>query len=80
MTMYRLPTLPLLSIAMLTLAVPAKTEEAASEVVSIQATILRNGDSIAFGFDSLWVISGQHLARINPTDNSIVDIGMEGFT
>jgi streptogramin lyase len=65
---------------MLTAVAPAKTEEAAREVVSIQATIPRSGDFIAFGFDSLWMISGQRLARISTADNSVVDIRVEGLT
>lgn len=79
MTSYRVPSLVVLSIATLTSVAPAETEEAAREV-SIQATIPLSGDFLAFGFDSLWMMSGQRLARISAADNSVLDIAIEGAT
>jgi virginiamycin B lyase len=46
--------------------------------VAIQAEIPRNGDFIGFGFDSLWMMSDKGLARINPSDNSVTDIKIDG--
>jgi virginiamycin B lyase len=40
----------------------------------IQATIARSGYSMAFGFGSLWMMSGGRLARVDPKDNSTIDI------
>ncbi len=34
--------------------------------IAIEAEIPRGGDFMGFGFDSLWIMSGMRLARINP--------------
>src|SRR5262245_42382631 len=69
-------------IAMLSSALlPCLLLEAQAETtgqVAVEATIARSGDFMAFGFESLWMMSGQKLARINPLDNSVVDIPIEG--
>ena len=52
-------------------------ENKPAEVV-IQAEIPRNGDFLGFGFNSLWMMSDKGLARINPADNSVTDITIEG--
>jgi hypothetical protein len=46
--------------------------------IKVQAKILRRGDFIAFGFGSIWMMSGNHLGRFNPADNSTIDIPVEG--
>ncbi|MER8602076.1 hypothetical protein NKH09_30395 [Mesorhizobium sp. M1339] len=66
-----------LSIAASAWATPAAPEEKPPEVL-IEATIERGGDFLAFGFDSLWMMSGRKLVRINPDDNSVTDIPIEG--
>ena len=73
----RATSLAVLSIVTLASVAPARTEEPAREV-SIQAKIPRRGDFMGFGFDSLWMMSGFRLARINPSDNSVIDIPIEG--
>ena len=40
----------------------------------LEATIPRAGFDLAFGFDSLWMMSGERLVRVNPADNSVIDI------
>jgi virginiamycin B lyase len=40
----------------------------------VEVTIPRAGFDLAFGFDSLWMMCGERLVRVNPTDNSIIDI------
>src|SRR5690242_3167098 len=46
--------------------------------IPITAKIKRGGDFMAFGFDSLWIMSGLRLARISPADNSFIDIDLGG--
>jgi hypothetical protein len=56
--------------------IPAKSDQPVE--VSIEAKIEREGDFLGFGFDSLWMMSGRKLVRINPADNSVIDIPIEG--
>lgn len=60
----------------------AQAEEPAmplpKQELKVQAKILRRGDFIAFGFGSVWMMSGSRLGRINPADNSTIDIPVEG--
>lgn len=56
----------------------APAEELKSDQLVIQAEIAREGDFMAFGFDSLWMMSDQRLVRVNPSDNSVVDIEVPG--
>ena len=46
--------------------------------VDIEAQIPRGGSGLSFGFGSAWIMSGTSLARVNPADNSIVDIPLQG--
>jgi virginiamycin B lyase len=46
--------------------------------VTIEATIPRAGDFLGFGFDSLWMMNGTKLLRINPSDNSVTEIPIGG--
>jgi streptogramin lyase len=59
------------------LSLPAAAADFSGEV-SIEATIPRAGDFLGFGFDSLWMMSGIELLRINPSDNSVTEIPVEG--
>ena len=68
----------LLCVSSLSLAVdPAR---AGDERLVIQAEIQREGEFAAFGFDSFWAMTGNHLLRVNPTDNTVIDIQVEGAT
>lgn len=46
--------------------------------VTIEAQIPREGDFLAFGFGSIWMMSEAKLIRVNPTDNSFIEIPIEG--
>jgi streptogramin lyase len=41
--------------------------------LTVQAEIHRGGDFMAFGFDSLWMMSGLGLARVDASNNSVMD-------
>jgi streptogramin lyase len=67
----------ILSGIVLLAAFPNVTPSARSEPpqeLAIEATIPRSGYSMDFGFGSLWMMSEGRLARINPADNSVIDI------
>jgi virginiamycin B lyase len=50
-------------------------EELPAERLIIQAKIQRKAKGVlGFGFDSLWMTSGKRLTRVNPADNSVIDI------
>jgi len=54
-------------------------EELPADKLVVQAKILRKGkDSLGFGFDSLWMMSGKRLVRVNAADNSVIDIDLRG--
>lgn len=42
--------------------------------LTIQETIPRDGFAMAFGFDSLWMMSGERLIRVSAADNSVAEI------
>src|SRR5690349_17236173 len=42
----------------------------------IEATIPRFGNGMGVGFDSVWIMGSDSLARIRMNDNSVVDIPM----
>jgi DNA-binding beta-propeller fold protein YncE len=77
---FRFLRVALLTIAALTSATPAKTQEGERKPVTIEATIPRAGDFMSFGFDSLWMINGERLVRVNSADNSVIDIEVNGLT
>jgi DNA-binding beta-propeller fold protein YncE len=60
----------------------AQTDEPAMahqrQELKVQAKIARRGDFIAFGFGSVWMMSGNRLGRFDPADNSAIDIPIEG--
>ncbi len=44
----------------------------------VEAKIPRGGDFLGFGFESVWMMTGDRLVRVNPADNSFVEIPVEG--
>lgn len=54
------------------------TLENSVDSLTIEAKIGRGGDFLGFGFDSLWMMSGLRLARVDAGDNSVTDIPIEG--
>ena len=40
----------------------------------VQATIPRAGFSLGFGFDAVWMMSDGRLVKIDPADNSVLEI------
>src|SRR5215475_13712097 len=54
-------------------------EELPGDGLVIQAKIPRKGKGfLGFGFDSLWMMNGKRLTRVNPADNSVIDIDVHG--
>jgi virginiamycin B lyase len=53
-------------------------KKALAEDTIVEAEIPRYGGYLAFGFDSLWMMSGKTLIRVKAADNSFVDIPVEG--
>jgi virginiamycin B lyase len=49
-------------------------DEIPADKLVVQAEIPRSGDFMGFGFDSLWMMSGRRLVRVNAADNSFIDI------
>ena len=49
-------------------------EEFAPEEMVIQKVIPRNGFSLGYGFDAIWMMSEGRLIRVNAADNSAVEI------
>ena len=60
-------------------AVPAAAAEQlnAADLV-VEAQIERRGDFIGYGFDSIWMMSGRKLVRVDVRDNSAIDIAIPG--
>src|SRR5262245_19037322 len=58
-------------------ALLSQTALSAAEV-TIEARITHEGDFLAFGFDSIWMMSELNLVRVNPGDNSFAEIPIEG--
>ena len=50
--------------------------ESSVETLTVEEKIPREGDFLAFGFGSLWMMSDgdARLVRVDPADNSVVDI------
>jgi virginiamycin B lyase len=53
-------------------------EELSIDKLEVQAKIPQSGDFMAFGFDSLWMMSDGDMIRVNPTDNSVTEIKVPG--
>ncbi len=54
-------------------AAESRAQQLPAELTA-QATIPRGGFFMAFGFDSLWMMSDGRLVRLNPADGALVDI------
>jgi streptogramin lyase len=67
----------MLSIAALTQTTQNVKAETTGEI-TIVATIPKGGDFMDFGFDSLWMMSGRKLVRINPADNTFIATPIKG--
>ena len=63
--------------ALSTLACLTAAAETAPEA-HIEAVVPRYGVFMSVGFDSVWTIHSNKLVRINPADNSVTDIPIEG--
>jgi streptogramin lyase len=68
-----------ISTALLSMAAPAQSDvpPGYNGSLVVQAEIPKSGDFMAFGFDSLWMISGRRLLRVDPKDNSFVEIALK---
>lgn len=69
--------------ATLLLACPSfalATEQLPGDSLIIEATIPKSGNWLEYGFDSVWTTAGTSLVRIDPGDNSFIeiDIGATG--
>jgi virginiamycin B lyase len=53
-------------------------EKLSDEKLVIEAEIQRNGDFMGFGFGSLWLMSGSNLIRVDPSNNSVTEIDIDG--
>lgn len=71
-------SLILLPILVLTPASSFAAEELPADMLVVQAEIPRSGDFIGFGFNSLWMMSGRLLVRVNAADNSVIEIDVGG--
>lgn len=58
--------------------VAAKADAIKAEDLQIEAEIPKNGTNMAFGHDALWVASGFSVLRIDPNDNSVQEVALEG--
>ena len=68
----------LLVVALASVIATVGAEETTREA-RIEATIPRIGNYMGVGFNSVWIMSGGKLARINIVDNSITDIAIDGL-
>ena len=64
--------------AILSIVSPPALADPEEKPLEISASIPRSGDFLAFGFGSVWMMSGSRLARIDPVDNSVVDTIIDG--
>jgi virginiamycin B lyase len=53
-------------------------EELSIDKLEVQAKIPHRGDFMAFGFGSLWMMSGGTMIRVNATDDRITEIKVPG--
>jgi virginiamycin B lyase len=67
-----------LSVWFFVLAPAMAGEELSIDKLEVQAKIPVGGDFMAFGFDSLWMMSGARMMRVNPADNSVTEIKVDG--
>src|SRR5215213_278996 len=50
--------------------------ESSIETLTIEEKIPRKGDFLGFGFGSLWMMGETGLVRVDPADNSVIDIAI----
>jgi virginiamycin B lyase len=62
--------------AMGSLMLPPASAAQSPETLEITAQIARSGYGMGYGFDSLWMVSEGNLVRVNPKDNSVLDIDL----
>ncbi len=68
-----------LALAVMLMPMPAETAARSGlKDIIMQAEIPKAGDFIGFGFGSLWMMSSGSLIRVNPVDNSFMEIGIKG--
>jgi virginiamycin B lyase len=67
-----------LSVWVFLLAHAIAAEQLPIDKLEVQAKISPGGDFMAFGFDSLWMMSGATMIRVDPTDNSVTEIKVDG--
>ena len=63
-------------------AMPAQATDSTApkspvDLLTIEAEIPRRGEFMGFGFNSLWMMSGLGLARVDASNNSVVDIELD---
>jgi virginiamycin B lyase len=56
----------------------ATAEPASIGQLAVQAVVPISGHAIAFDFDALWVLSDEHLVRVDATDGSLIEIALPG--
>lgn len=67
-----------IAIAAVAFASPATGAEFSAADLAVEARIERRGDFIGFGFESVWMMQEGTLVRVDPTDNSVIDIKIPG--
>jgi len=68
----------LIVIAAVVFTSPATGAEFTAEDLAVEARIERRGDFIGFGFESVWMMQADTLVRVDPADNSVIDIKIPG--
>ena len=62
---------------------PSRADDRANPSFSgaliVQAEIPLSGEFIGYGFGSVWMMNGHHLARLDPKDNSFVEVKLNGY-
>lgn len=53
--------------------------ETTVDALKVEAEIARDGRFMAYGFGSLWMMSGPRLARINADDNRVTDVTLKDY-
>lgn len=68
--------MPLVAILAAAISLAAAYDACAEEPTTliVETAIPRSGYAMAYGFDSLWMMSSGRLARVNSVDNSVIDI------
>lgn len=59
-------------------AVAAQADAITDEDLQVEAEIPKNGMNMSFGHGALWVTSGFSVLRIDPSDDSVQEVALEG--